>query len=207
MKLKMTLVAALLLAAANLMAFGGVKFLKTWKNPEAQPGSWQGKKVAVFVMTALVNNREGAEKALARELNQRGAQAVLGYTLVPPAAEKDPEMAKRILTDAGISGALIVRVVGYQEDMVVTGGQSYYLGPSYASFWGYWGYGAVGYIPGTADNKTTLVIETLVYSIDQDKLLWAGTSTTVNPKEVDEVIKKLANAVGDQVKKAGLVKK
>ncbi len=208
MKVKMTFFAVALLAAASLMAFGGVKFVKTWKNPEAQPVDWRGKKVAVFAMTALTSNREGAEKAMAREITQRGAQAVLGYTLVPPAAEKDLQAAKRILADAGITGAIISRVVGYQEDMEVSGGQSYYLGPNYASFWGYWDYGmTVGYIPGNVDTKMTVMVESLIYSIDQDKLLWAGTSATVNPKEVDKAIKQLASAVANEVRKAGLVKK
>ena len=78
MKRKMVLVASLMLVAAGLTAFGGVKFVKTWKNPEAQPTNWQGKKVAVFARTFLNPNREIAEKALVRELAQRGVQGVLG---------------------------------------------------------------------------------------------------------------------------------
>jgi hypothetical protein len=52
-----------------------------------------------------------------------------------------------------------------------------------------------------------VMVESLVYSIDQDKLLWASTSKVVNPKEVDTVIKKLVASVGSEVRKAGLVKK
>jgi hypothetical protein len=201
-------IAALLSVAMTLTAFGGVKFVKTWKNPDAQPGSWQGKKVAVFALTFQKNNREAAEKALARELTQRGAQAVLGYTLVPPEVEKDRDAVKRILTDAGISGAVLMNVVAYQDDLIATAGQSIYLGPNYVSFYGYWGYGAtIGYIPGIIDTKTTLIVESLVYSVDQDKLIWAGTSKFTDPKELDEAIKKLAEAVGKEVKKAGMVKK
>jgi hypothetical protein len=207
MKVKRTLITALLLCAASLMAFGGVKFVKTWKNPEAQPVSWQGKKVAVFTMTALVNNREGAEKALARELTQRGAQAVLGYTLVPPAAEKDREAVKRILTDAGISGAVIMRVVDLQTGTVANSGEAYYMGTNYSSFWGYWDYGMVGYIPPTVKTKTIVMIETMAYSIDQDRLLWAGTSEATDPKKADDLIKKLVGDAANEVKKAGLVKR
>jgi hypothetical protein len=206
MKVKIVFVAALLLAVANMMAFGSMKFVKTWKNPEAQPTSWQGKKVAIFIRTLMLNNREPAEKALAGELAQRGIQPVLGYALVPSAVEKDRDAVKRILADAGIAGAVIMHMVGYQDETVVTGGQ--YLGTNYSTFYGYWNTGmAMGYVPGTVDTKTTVMVESLVYSIDQDKLLWVGTSKVVNPKEVDTVIKKLAGAVGSEVRKAGLVQK
>jgi hypothetical protein len=128
--------------------------------------------------------------------------------VVPQEAQKDRAAAKRILADAGISGAVLMQVVGADQRMEATAGTAYYLGPSVSTFSGYWGYGwSMAYAPGTVNNKTTLMVETLIYSIDQDKLLWAGTSKTTNPKEVGEVIKKLAGAVGNEVKKAGLVSK
>jgi hypothetical protein len=207
-KIKTILVAALMLIALNLLAGGGVKFVKTWKNPDAQPGSWKGKKVAAFVMTLLNDARQGAEQALARELTQRGAQGVPGYTIVPREAEKDRVAAKRILADAGITGAVLMQVVDVQQDIVATSAQSYYTGPNVSTFTGFWDYGwGMVYTPGTVDAKTTVMVETLIYSIDQDKLVWAGTSKTTNPDKVGEVIKKLAGAVGSEVKKAGLIAK
>jgi hypothetical protein len=206
MKMKIALVAALLLIALNLMAGGAEKFAKTWKNPDAQPVDWKGKKVAAFVMTLLKDTREGAEQALARELTQRGAQGVPGYTVVPPEAEKDRVLAKRILADAGIAGAVLMQVVDVKQDTVATAGQAYYLGPSVSTFSGFWDYGwGMAYAPGAVGSKTTLKVETLVYSIDQDRLLWAGTSKTTNPKKVSEVIKKLVDATGNEVRKAGLL--
>jgi hypothetical protein len=208
MKRKLILFAFVMLVAAGLTALGGVKLVKTWKNPEAKPTSWQGKKVAVFARTFLNPNREPAEKAMVRELAQRGIQGVLGYTLVPPAAEKDPEAVKRILAENGIVGAIVMSVAGFNEETVVTSSQTYYLGPNYASFYGYWGYGAnYGFIPGTVDEKMTYMVETLVYSIDQNKLMWAGTSKAVNPREVDELVKKLAGSVSSELRKAGLAQK
>jgi len=206
MKIGMTLVAALLLIALNLMAGGAEKFVKTWKNPDAQPTSWKGKKVAAFVLTIMNGTRQGAEQALARELTLRGAQGVPGYTVVPQEAQKDREAAKRILADAGITGAVLMQVVGADQEMVATAGTAYYLGPSASTFSGYWNYGwSMAYAPGTVNNKTTLMVETLIYSIDQDKLLWAGTGKRTNPKNIGEIITKLAGAVGNEVKKAGLV--
>ena len=206
MKIKMTIIVALLLAAVNMMAFGGMKFVKTWKNPNVQPGNWQGKRVATFAGTLLIANQEPAQKALVRELTRRGIQPVIGDTLVPPAVQKDRNAAIRILADAGIAGAVVMRLVDYQSETEVTGAQ--YFGDNYSTFSSYYNYGmSTIYVPGTADIKTTVMVETLVYSLEQDKLLWASTSKVVNPKEVDAVIKNLVASVGNEVRKAGLVKK
>jgi hypothetical protein len=206
MKVKKIIIAALLMAAANLMAFGGMKTVKTWKNPDAQPTSWQGKKVAIYVGTLLAANQAPAQKALMRELTQRGIQAVAGDTLIPPAEMKDRNAVKRILADAGITGAVVMRLADYQDETIVTGAQ--YPNINYSSFSSYYDSAmGIGYVPGTVGTKTTVMVESLVYSIDQDKLLWTGTSKIVNPKEIDAVIKKLAAAVGSEVRRAGLVKK
>ena len=100
-----TLVTGLLIA--DLAVCGRVKFKKTWKNPAAQPTSWQGQRIAAFVITFERAVRQGAEITLARELTERGAVGIAGHTLVPlEAFRKDPEGAQRILEAEGITGIL-----------------------------------------------------------------------------------------------------
>lgn len=206
MKTRLTLVLAVVSIALNLTGCGPVKYVRTWKNPEAQPVRWEGKKVAAFALTRLKATREGAEQALARELTQRGAQGVPGYSIIPPEAEKDREIAKRILTEAGIAGAVIMQVVDVKDDIFSGGGQVYFLGSSYMNFWGFWDSGwNVAYAPGVVGTKTTLVVETFVYSVDQDRLLWAGTSKTTDPKDVDVVVRQMVAAAGQEIRKAGLL--
>src|SRR6266545_4927964 len=49
--------------------------------------------------------------------------------------------------------------------------------------------------------------EKLVYSLEQDQLVWAGVSRTVDPQQVDSFIAELAAAVSDQMAKDGLLTK
>ena len=53
----------------------------------------------------------------------------------------------------------------------------------------------------------TVSIETLFYSIAEDKLLWAGQSETTNPKDVRKFAKELVDAAGKAMRKDGLIKK
>jgi hypothetical protein len=62
-------------------------------------------------------------------------------------------------------------------------------------------------VPGYTTSKKVISIETLVYSIDEDMLLWAGESETTDPKEVRRFVKQLVDAVGKEMRKTGLVKK
>jgi len=185
---------------------GKTKFVSTWKNPEAKPARWDNEKVAAFAMTFIKASRLGAEDALAEELTRRGAQGIAGYKVVPQDVEGDQEKAKELLQRAGIKGALVMRVVDRSKEVYRSTGSVRYVGSYYPSFWGYWGYGwSAVYQPGYMTTETVVSIETLVYSVEQDQLLWAGISSTTNPKNVPDFIRGLCDAAGKEIRKAGLV--
>ena len=50
-----------------------------------------------------------------------------------------------------------------------------------------------------------MTVETLVYSLKQNKLLWAGQSKTTNPSNVDAFVKELAAGAVREMKKVGLL--
>jgi len=206
--IRKTIVFSLLLLATGFSALGGTKFLNTWKNPEAAPTNWRGKKVVAFTITFLNAARPGAEESLARELSERGAQGIAGYTLVPKEIEKDTEKVRAILEEAGVAGAVVMRVMSADNEVFSSPGTIQYTASYYPSFWGYWGYGYSAQIyPGHMTADKVYVIETLVYSVERNQLLWAGTSKSTNPKNVDKFLKQLVDAVGKQIRKAGLVSK
>ena len=48
-------------------------------------------------------------------------------------------------------------------------------------------------------------VEILVYSLDQDKLVWAARSETTNPEKVGPFIKELTAKAAAEMKKQGLI--
>jgi hypothetical protein len=50
-----------------------------------------------------------------------------------------------------------------------------------------------------------LRVETLVYSLERDALLWAGTSRTVNPKVLPAFVAGLADVVSKRLMQQGLL--
>lgn len=81
-------------------------------------------------------------------------------------------------------------------------------GPMYGGYWGgYDGYGWGGAWAPAADIRTDTIVtvETLVYSMKQNKLVWAGESETTNPSKVDPFVRELAKAAANEMKKLGLL--
>ena len=52
---------------------------------------------------------------------------------------------------------------------------------------------------------TIVTVETLVYSMKQNKLVWAGQSQTTNPSKVDAFVKEVVTAAAKEMKKQGLL--
>lgn len=202
------LIVAAPLALVATQAGAGTKFTSSWKNPELQPESFKGAKVAALVMHPDESVRYPAEEALAREITARGAVGMPAYSIVPKELLKDKEKAREFFEKAGVVGVLAMRVVGKDKEITQSPG-TYWGGAGYATIWGagYWGtgWGAV-YEPGYLRTDTIVEVETLIYALRQDKLAWAGRSETTNPKDVPKFVKELTKKVAEQLKKLGLTR-
>jgi hypothetical protein len=196
-------------AAVALVACAATTFNSVWKAPTAGPLNFKGKKVAALVVSKEEGVRYGAEDALAREITAQGAVGIAAYTLIPRELTQDRDKAKEFLEKAGVAGVVAMRVVGKEKELSGSGSTVYWGTPYYGSFWGGgyygWGWGGV-YDPGYLRTDTIVSVETLVYSLDQDKLVWAGRSQTTNPSQVGDFIKELVIAAAKEMRKQGLIK-
>jgi hypothetical protein len=172
------------------------RYESTWKDPAASPVTLSGQRVAAFVFTGSDTTRRPAEDALAREITARGAQGIAGYTLLPGPEPRDAQAARLMLQQAGIEGAVTMRVVGREKETT-------YVPPTFAGYWG--GMWPRAYDPGYTVTDTLVSVETRVYSLAQDRLLWSGKSVTTNPTKMDRFVKELGAKAAEEMKKAGLL--
>ena len=194
-----------MLACFASAAEAGTKFKSTWKPPDAAPANFQGQKVAALVMLEDEKTRRGVEDELAYALRSRGVVGVAAHSFVPPEETKDEERARARLDEAGVAGAVVLRSVNKATQL--TEGASYWVA-NYHTFSGYYSYGWGGmYDPGYVTMDSLFMIETLIFDVKADKLLWAGLSVTKNPKRVDEFMKDLVSSAAKQLQKEGLVRK
>ena len=81
------------------------------------------------------------------------------------------------------------------------------MGGPYAGGWGpYYGYGwSAAYSPGYVVTDTIVRVETLVFDLKQNKLVWAGQSETTNPENLHQFMRDLVKAVGADMRRKGVI--
>jgi hypothetical protein len=194
-------VLVVILFAACMAGCASTTIKDTWKDPSVSPESMQFKKVLVVAMLPEASRRV-AEDEMVRHVR---TQAVPSYTLISSEELKDVDAAKRKVKEQGFDGAIIMRMVGQEQRVSYVPGS--YPG-YYGSFYGYYGYaGSLAYDPGYVTTDTIVNLETNVYSLREDKLLWSGLSETFNPKNLTTMIDGVASATARQLEKEGLLPK
>jgi hypothetical protein len=199
-----TVVAAFALSAVLV---AGPKFVSTWKSVDAGSTSFAGAKVAALIISDDQNLRVSGEEALVRELATVGVpSAVASYRLVPREELRDPDKARGWYERAGVQGVVSMRLV--KADTRQTWSPSMWGTPYYNSLWGYYDYGWTNvYDTGVTRTETVVVIETLIFSVPMNKLLWAGVTETTNPKDAGRIIKDVVAATVKEMQKQGLLRR
>ena len=202
MSLKSSFVAVALAATVPLAGCASTGFTSTWRNPEAVPLEAKGARVAALVMTKNEATRRAAEDALAREITAQGAQGVPMYSIADTAGT-DEAQTRAALEKQGFAAVVTMRPVGSQQQVTATT----YAGPGYSGFWGgYYGYGWGAPYGGTEIRTDTIVsVETLIYSLKQNKLVWGGQSQTTNPSNIDNFVREVATAAAKELRNQGLI--
>ena len=184
--------------------------LSSWKAPDATPFRLTGDKVAAVVMATDETTRRAGEDALARQLSLRGAEGIPMYTLFPDADPDDEPAARAAAEQAGVVGIVVMRPV--RVDKEISSDPVTYSGPIHAGFWGgYYGHGwgspwGPGVVSGGQIRTDTIVtVETLVYGLRENKLLWRGQSETTNPRNVNRVIEDTAEQVVNELARLELI--
>ena len=179
------------------------KISNSWKNPEVTPESAKFQTMAVFAMVKDQQMRRDVEEAIVSQMPN--TIAVPAYKMITNEELADLDAVKKKLSERGMEGALVLSVRNVNQKT------SYYSSgmypSSYYSFGGYYNY-AWNYMYDPFMYSTTNVyvdLEVLIYSLKDDKLVWYGESTSVNPKGIQQTISELAVSVKEQLVEDGLL--
>ena len=191
-------------AAALLPA--AVTFTSTFKSLDAGAVSFFGKKVAALVISNDDSLRVAGEESLVRELTARGMQAVASYRIAPKEELRRADTARPWFEKAGVEGVVAVRPVSADTQRSYNTGT--WVSTNYATLWGYYGYGwSAVYVPGGVQRETLVVVETTVYSLPRNQLLWAAVSETRNPRDLRGFVQELIKESVEEMQKQGLARR
>jgi hypothetical protein len=200
-------IATLAIVSTATAAAPKPKFTATWKAPGVKDVDYAGKKVVGLIVTGDLPLRMSTEEALAQALTARGVQGLAAYRVIPKEEIADPESAKSWFQRTGASGVAIMRLVDLsketQPSVVV-----WQSAPYYSSLWSYYPYAWGASINiGPPRTDVRVIVETLFFDIEGNRLLWAGTSESTNPAGAQELVKGIVEGAADQMRKDGLIRR
>ena len=205
--MSLRLVAGVAVAGSLAACASSSSFDTSWKAPEATPLQVEGAKVAAIAMMENETARRAAEDALVRELNERGAEGVAMYTIMPGASPGNEDEVRAALDGLGFAGAVALRPVDRKTEII---SEPIYVGPDYVRLWGgYYGYGWRQPWPTVVvsdlHTRTTASVEVLVYSLRQNRLVWGGQTETADTSNVERLVDTTAKRVAKELQRQGLL--
>jgi hypothetical protein len=191
----MKLFASAGLAIATLtMGCATTEMTNTWTDPSAKGAAMS--KIAVVAMSKDPGLRRMAEDTTASQL--AGAQATPSYQVLGDTDLKDREAVKQKLKAAGFNGVLVMRLAGVSEQVTAVG--------PYDTFDGYYDWaGGTVYAPGYLETDTVVRVISNLYSLDDNKLVWSGTSKTFDPTSASQFMGDVSKAVAKSLQKDRIV--
>ena len=186
------------------------KLKSTWKDPKVTPESFQLKKIFVTAIIKQELVRKVAEDKMVQVIKAGGnADAVASYTIFGTDSEiSDKEKAKATVADMGFDGAIVMSYAGSKDEFKYTEKDEYSTFFPYNGFWDYYGYGWGAVYNATSNaGDIRVLLETKLFSLKEDKLLWSGITETKNPKNPAKVVGEIADETTKYLQKQGLLPK
>ena len=162
-------------------------------------------------------NRRAYESHFIEELKARGVEAEASYKLIKSNEKIDRDTVTKAIKGLGMDGVIVTHMVAVDEETIYRPTTGY----------GYGGYGGIGYggghyggmysyyphvnsyvhNPGYYTTHETYTLETNLYDIESEELVWSARSRTFSPESVQEVIVDLTKLLINDLEDKNLIKK
>lgn len=191
-----------------LSSCASTKITQSWVEPDNKKIY---KDLLIIGVGESEQNRRAYESYFVEELKRIGIEAVASYKLIKSNQKIERATVAKAITGLGIDGVLITHLLAVDEETIYRPSMDYM--PMYGS--GYYG-GLYSYYPhvntyvhrpGYYTKHETFTIETNLYDVESEELVWSAQSRTFSPDSVDKVIKDLTKLLIKDLSDKNLIKK
>lgn len=181
------------------------KIVSSWCEPNKEIKIDNLNKVLVVALFKSETNSHKAEDQMVSYLNGKGVQS---YKYFKSNFNKNNEEAIRSqIKNDGFDGAVTMRLIDVDKEKIYTPAEINFYPLYYRNFSGYyfnrWNYSN---FPGYYATTKNFTVETNVYSIKEDKIIWSSLTETINPDGLNTMTDEIAKVVYKQMIKDGFVK-
>jgi hypothetical protein len=209
------LLLALCLAACSFAACKttDTNFSQSYRNPGYEETVF--KKILVIAVASDQDSRRAFEDALASSI---GGAAQSSIDVLPKEEQISEDELHAAINAGGFDAVLLSRLLSIEKSQEYTPPKKYNnprtryypaspgWGYGYGGFYGFYGTTfAEVHEPGYFDTSTTLKLETNLYSVATNELVWTGQSETVNPDSIDDARASITAAVANKLRAERLI--
>jgi hypothetical protein len=160
--------------------------------------------VVVFALTHDIDAKKLVEGDLASALEKKNVSVITSLDAFPPSFTKDTpkeEMLAKV-QKAGADAIITVTLLNKQTEAHYVPGY-----PNYApGFWGYYSFWyPTVYTPGYYTQDRVYYIETNVYDVNNDALVWSARSETYNPASLTGFSQELAGILANKLRRDNII--
>ena len=176
---------------------------QSWTNPQQRDSTKVFQKILLVALLKDAYTRKVAEDKLAEQVKPRG---VVSYNYLPNyQANADTGLISNRLKQDGFDGIVIMRFVTIDKNTTNSPPSNQ---PSYYNTW--YGYYSTTFplynVPGNTAANEIYNVETNVYSLVSNKLLWSGVTTAVNISNKSQMIDRIIAIIKQKMKDQGFLK-
>jgi hypothetical protein len=143
------------------------------------------------------------EDEFVRQLRERGTDAVAGYTVLPYDEAMDKNFIAAKTKELSADTVMITRPLGRKTERTYVPGQGYAVPGSYHRWGSYYGH---AYSPGYVVEDEYVYVETNLFDVATEKLIWSAQSETVLLATDQELIKSFIKTMIAKLSSDKLVK-
>ena len=198
----------ILLASLILSGCSNTKISQSWVEPDNKKVY---KDLLIIGIAESVQNRRAYESYFVEALAEDGIEAVASYKLMKSDEKIERDTVARAIKGLGIDGVIVTHMVAVDEETVYRPSMDYqpmYGGGYYGGMYSYYPH-VNTYVtrPGYYTTHETYTIETNLYDVETEELVWSARSRTFSPESVDEVIVDMTKLLIGDMKDKNLIKK
>ena len=206
---------ALCLAACSVPACKttDTNFSQSYRNPGYEDTIFE--KIMVIAIASDQESRRAFEDALSSAIGG-AAQSSIG--VLPKEEQISEDELHAAINAGGFDAVLLSRLLSIEKSQEYTPPKKYNnprtryypaspgWGYGYGGFYGFYGTTfAEVHEPGYFDTSTTLKLETNLYSVATNELVWTGQSETVDPESIDDARASITAAVAKKLRDERLI--
>jgi hypothetical protein len=195
-----------LLVTMILASCNSTRIASSWKEPNKTVFINKLNKVLVVALFKDETSNRKAEDQMASYLKDAG---LVSYKYFKPNFDrKNEDVIREMIKMDDFDGAITMRLVDIDKDQIYTPSRTSPYPMYYRNFSGYyyrnWAYSSA---PGYYSSTKTYTVETVVFSIKEDKIIWSGLTKTTDPDGVQKMTEEIAEVVYKRMKEEGFINK